>query len=714
MWKDVRFRWYRSQMASADDTPLDRLYARYGFTPRKVREKDVRVYVFRQGYFLNADVVVRPNVPEVDVRAVTARLEAAEIAWTRRTFATLSEVEDQLFTGFFGATGARERLQAHYDAFVVDQTESLGGTYAYIPCPFDSGPHRAGDQTVVEHLVEAIKVPGPRLLLVEAAAGYGKTCTAYELLSSVLAAGGPEIPIFTELAKNRKASIFKYVLLDEIDRNFSLLNLELVMSEIRSGRLPVVVDGFDELLRSDSFDDAESMLATIGELLVGEAKVILTSRKTAIFAGDAFHQWLEDRSSQFEVMRVSLDVPSIADWLGEDRQRALLDSGVPLAQFANPVLLTFLRNSSDEDFAACCVDTERLVAKYFSSLLDREQDRQALPLTREEQLQVFHNLAGNMMDLDFTSESRELLRDFIRDGNRRLLVEARSRYKAADRPSLDDLADTLAGHALLDRVGRSERAVGFINDFVFGCMLGDVICARNDDEWLGPESQVDLAATAYEVRSSVKRAKLSRLLAFCLQALSPEKRLETEFRLGRGASSSYSDAFIEGVTLSDGRLPERGGRFEAVVFRRCTFHRVEIARPLLENVGFLECNFFDCSVHGEPTVGGAWTGGCTEAGGDVESALGAATLPPVEHEDGPAFDEHERQVLRQFWPIGRANASRTKAIRTLYMGTSKSARRETARAIQSLRKKGLIVLRSDYGALTPDGLREIQTNLEES
>lgn len=55
-------------------------------------------------------------------------------------------------------------------------------------------------------------------------------------------------PIFTELSKNRKAALFRYVLLDEIDRKFTSLSSELVISEIRNGKVPLIIDGFDELI----------------------------------------------------------------------------------------------------------------------------------------------------------------------------------------------------------------------------------------------------------------------------------------------------------------------------------------------------------------------------------------------------------------------------------------------------------------------------------
>ena len=60
--------------------------------------------------------------------------------------------------------------------------------------------------------------------------------------------------MFTELARNRSANIFKYILLDEINIEYPTLNLELVTKEIKNGRIPLIIDGFDELIiKTDVF-----------------------------------------------------------------------------------------------------------------------------------------------------------------------------------------------------------------------------------------------------------------------------------------------------------------------------------------------------------------------------------------------------------------------------------------------------------------------------
>lgn len=49
------------------------------------------------------------------------------------------------------------------------------------------------------------------------------------------------------------------------------------------------------------------MLSTIGDLLTDEAKIILTSRKTAIFAGTEFIDWVDSYNGNFDVIRFQLE-----------------------------------------------------------------------------------------------------------------------------------------------------------------------------------------------------------------------------------------------------------------------------------------------------------------------------------------------------------------------------------------------------------------------
>src|SRR5690606_4626603 len=139
---------------------------------------------------------------------------------------------------------------------------------------------------IIKSITEHLKNKKPHLIIIEAAAGYGKTCTSYELLNGFLESTSCEIPLMTELSRNRGANIFRYILLDEIDRQYPNLDSKIVKHEIQTGRIPLIIDGFDELLKKSNivisdkkevFSEVETMLDTIGNLLDNKAKIILTT-----------------------------------------------------------------------------------------------------------------------------------------------------------------------------------------------------------------------------------------------------------------------------------------------------------------------------------------------------------------------------------------------------------------------------------------------------
>lgn len=92
------------------------------------------------------------------------------------------------------------------------------------------------------------------------------------------------------MSRNRDAKQFKYILWSEIDKEKdTTAKQELVVYNIKKGKIPLIIDGFDELLSKNidngkagqlnEFEQVETMLSTIGDLLTDEAKIILTSRK---------------------------------------------------------------------------------------------------------------------------------------------------------------------------------------------------------------------------------------------------------------------------------------------------------------------------------------------------------------------------------------------------------------------------------------------------
>ena len=89
----------------------------------------------------------------------------------------------------------------------------------------------------------------------------------------------------------------------------------------------------------NKFENAEPMLETISELLTQNAKIILTSRRSAIFDGEMFNDWVNRYEDKFTINRFRLDKPEIKDWIPPERLVALNNTEVDITKLSNPVFL---------------------------------------------------------------------------------------------------------------------------------------------------------------------------------------------------------------------------------------------------------------------------------------------------------------------------------------------------------------------------------------
>lgn len=348
----------------------------------------------------------------IDAAPILERYSKLGYHAKQQRFKSIEQAESYLFQGFFNTQTTANDINRRYAEFATNQVKHYGNSgikYQYISMPYSLYSESAedtinGTSDIISAIKEAINRKGAHLVIVEAAAGFGKTCTAYEVYKSFLNSSDYQKPIFTELSRNRDAKQFKYILWSEIDKEKdTTAKQELVVYNIKKGKIPLIIDGFDELLSKNidngkagqlnEFEQVETMLSTIGDLLTDEAKIILTSRKTAIFAGAEFGDWIDSYNGNFDVVRFQLEKPNIKQWLSTERYDEIIGKNVPLDSISNPVLLTYLRNISKEDFSNLLVYPERITDKYFEYLLNREKERQNLIIPWEHQMQMFENLA---------------------------------------------------------------------------------------------------------------------------------------------------------------------------------------------------------------------------------------------------------------------------------------------------------------------------------
>ena len=86
---------------------------------------------------------------------------------------------------------------------------------------------------------------------------------------------------------------------------------------------------------------------------------------------------------------------------------------IPFASIINPILLAFMRSLPFAKFEERCSNEEQVISYYFDSLLSREQERQALQLSVEEQYTILKRLAKYFVEFEIVSEELYFIKDIF-------------------------------------------------------------------------------------------------------------------------------------------------------------------------------------------------------------------------------------------------------------------------------------------------------------
>lgn len=597
---------------------LDDLYVQYGYEPRNEEGRSNRVYLFTKSIYNGADII---NIDDNEEDIEKLRNEYFKIGYAVkvRKFESIEDAEETLFKDFFKAEGVIQNLKRRYEKFVQRMMVNLpeNSNYKYINTTYDNVEYNSkndirneltsSNNNLIKEVVDKINsYNSPLLVIIEAAAGYGKTCTAYEILNSFISLSTNKLPFFTELSRDRKASIFKHILAFEIEEQFSnRVDSKVVIEQIKKGRIPLIIDGFDELISKDftfssnDFDQVENMLSTIVDLLTDKAKILITSRKTAIFDSEEFHNWMLEKNIDYTLQKITISEPKISDWLSEERLGIITSNKFPVQQIANPVLLTYLRYVKIEDLKNMIVENQSIVDKYFDFLLKREQERQRLLIEPDTQLEIFRNLVRLFTEWDIKSENKDFIKEIFLEYDKPILEETRKKYTPESRPRIDQLADILSNHAFLDR--KNDRKIGIINEFVFGSLIGHgLILGEYKDSFPKYNEKIPqyfalIAVQSFQVETKEKKEKLWEVFNEVKFNYDPQFffRLDVEFK--NEIIRNYKSTTINDFHLNNFYL-KKEGQFESVVFTNCTFRECIFSSKAFVYCFFINCRFFNCNI----------------------------------------------------------------------------------------------------------------------
>lgn len=679
------------------------LYLKYGFELGEENEKYL-VFFSQSGYFQNAEIVILDEKVEEDS---INKKEIEDIGYSVRVrkYTDINAVHDALFNGFFSTTVSNRKFDHTYAQFCVQQKNKLGNNYEYISGDYvENGSLQ--ENNVIERIVEIFNKDDRQLIILEASAGFGKTCTSFEVVKTLIDKIPTKIPLLTELSKNRKARVFRYVLLSEIDQKFPALSSELVTSEIMDGRIILVIDGFDELLSKGSTEqsvsdktvgkDAQTMLDTIAQLIPegSKTKILLTSRKSSIFVGDNFDNWVAQYLIGCNITRLQLSQPSLKDWIGTEKIELLKKNNISLNNILNPVLLTVLRNESIEEFESKYTSNEKLIEQYLNLLLQREKTRQSLPLSVEEQLFIMRGLSAEMVRLDITADDVELIKLILTDVVSTRIDDYLNRYdtlvdSSETKPTEVEFINKLSQHALLDRISMQNNQIGFINDFIFGLMIAhSTLNGQLSIDELGGK-YIDIATTAFSAHAFNKRKELYDLILPSLSKESAQRQIGVSLNLIGTISGKYENEYFDGMLFGKNISITDDNVFNNCIFSDCVFDKCNINVKSFKTCQFYNCSFYNNSYEGTSDTDCELTFlACT----GHEQFAHMAYYDEKNNQSDNSID-YERVILEQFWKPGYDMAEPNRSFQVLFKGVPNSDRTRLVDAIELLVRKGILIKR---------------------
>ena len=699
---------------------LKKTYLKYGFEIKKVTP-DVAVFGVQQGRYYGVDIV--PLNDNFDTTEIEAQFKRLGYAITTIKNPTLEKIDLSLFDSFFSYEISTEILKSRHKEYIDSRSTKLGIEYEYIPCPYvivDQKDNLDSALTIDQNILRVLSNAGPQLVILEAAASYGKTATSYQVLKNYLSSSEKNMPLFSELYKNRQARIFRYILLDEKERLFPHLKAEIVVDEIKTGRVPVIIDGFDELLLKsnatdgEDFEDISTMLATIGELLEGNAKILLTTRKTALFSGDEFYDWMIEHEDDFSITRYEIQKPDIVAWIGYKKLNVLEAGGIPIGSISSPVLLAHIRAMSLKDLVNNCTKVERLIYNFFEQILTREQERQDLLLTPEEQLDIFKYLAGLFVFFGITSEQKSPITSFIKDKFEKKISQTLLLYPPSRRPTMDEFVEKLSNHALLDRIGNQDDNIGFLNDFIFGYLIGEYVL-DGEESWIKTIFQneffTNISLDAFGILKNNKTDLYLQRINTIFHELPQPTKLLIEKAMKSALELSYHSQMFDkfdflNITIS------KENCFSECFFTECIFENVTIHKKAFQDVSFYNCIFNNCMgiSDGEPCNGASFYG-CKEIGNTIITDLMITQIEEPEDEVENYF--FEKIVLRNIFPKGRPNMATKRSVRTLFGGVRSDQKRFIPEAIDNIVRMGFLTIDGQYAFVARDKMADISKFLGE-
>jgi hypothetical protein len=278
----------------------------------------------------------------------------------------------------------------------------------------------------------------------------------------------------------------------------------------------------------------------------------------------------------------------------------------------------------------------------------------------------------------------------ILDQNRKLIEYTRHLYSGPEKPTLDNLVDTLATHALLDRKGRDQSQIGFINDFVFGTFVGQIISESSAEKIEKDISvyMIELAVTAYRVQNLKNKSTLWDKIQPIINKVQISTVFTFDIYLKGTLKRNYIEISIYDISIF--KITFIDFKIESSIFINCSFKNCTFQTNNIYNTSFINCNFDGCTIFESGFLddkNGITTIKCKQENCMVLVEDNTPYL--VDKEDLIT----EKEVLERIWTI---SASKGHHIIRLIKYFGDQNKKKITKTLKSLEDKGYISLRGSF------------------
>lgn len=346
----------------------------------------------------------------------------------------------------------------------------------------------------------------------------------------------------------------------------------------------------------------------------------------------------------------------------------------------------------------------------FSFFIKREQKRQSIQWEQDEQLRILEKLVRFMCEMHFKAETKNFIKGLIAEYNKDLFNTYLENWTKIPKPTHEDLAETLSNHALLDR--KKDGNVGFINDFIFGYLIGKNItegkfCKHYPNgyaEIIGRDFGL-LAINAFRFESKEERSLLYENL------IREPISLDCEFLFFRDLylKQYFGTIVFDGIAVEQINfnniifdcLDNNAIHFSNMVFDSCVFTNCKFVRSAFLQSYMANCKFNGCKWIGEESSDS--NGNLTISNADCDNDFVESIYVDSDQKiECTESINYEKNIFEIFCKFDKFKPARK--LEDIYKIFSNEERRNVDKTLNQMRVKKFITIDGNIVFIHKDGI----------